>query len=248
MDHRAVLALEPALGDDLVGGWYYRNTARLRPEHLLQEIHRVLSEKGVEIIENEEVTCFATNKDRVTGVSINGEMISTDEFVVATGAWTPIFEKTLGCHIPIQPGKGYSMTMKRPQNSLNLPVFFEEKSVVATPWHSGFRLGGTMEFAGYESSLTRKRLDMLTRAAACYLRDFETEEIEEEWCGFRPMTYDGLPIIDRSPRLKNVMIAAGHNMVGLSMGPGTGKLVAEMLNQDMPHIDPQPYRAGRFDS
>jgi D-amino-acid dehydrogenase len=103
-----------------------------------------------------------------------------------------------------------------------------------------------MEFAGYDPSLNRKRLDALTRAAVGYLRGFKAEGIEEEWCGFRPMTYDGLPIIDRSTRLTNVMIAAGHNMVGLSMGPGTGKLVAEMLNNDPPHIDPRPYRADRF--
>ena len=248
INREAILALEPALGDDLVGGWHYRNTAHLRPEKLLQEIHRILSEKGARIIENEEITRFATKNDRVSGVRIKDEMISADDFVVATGAWTPMFEKTLGCRIPIQPGKGYSVTMKRPQNCLGRPVFFEEKNVVATPWQGYFRLGGTMEFTGYDSSLSPKRLDALTRAAACYFRDFKAEDIEEEWSGFRPMTYDGLPIIDRSPRLKNVMIAAGHNMTGLSMGPGTGKLVAEMLNNELPHVDPQPYGAGRFGS
>jgi len=70
--------------------------------------------------------------------------------------------------------------------------------------------------------------------------------IEEEWCGWRPMTPDGLPIIDRLPPLKNVMIAAGHNMEGISMAPGTGKLVSEMVSGEPPHIDPSPYRITRF--
>jgi D-amino-acid dehydrogenase len=248
MDREAIAAFEPALDDDLAGGWHYRDTAHLRPDRLLHEMHRLFSEKGVRIIENRAVTGFVTENNRAAGVRTKGGIISGDEFVVATGAWTPMFEKALGCRIPIQPGKGFSITMKRPRSCPGLPMIFEEESVVATPWQSGFRLGGTMEFAGYDPNLNRRRLDALTRAAVGYLRGFKAEGIEEEWCGFRPMTYDGLPIIDRSTRLKNVMIAAGHNMLGLSMGPGTGKLVAEMLNQDPPHIDPRPYRVSRFGS
>jgi D-amino-acid dehydrogenase len=246
LDRKDIVALAPALDGDLSGGWYYRDTAHLRPDRLLHEMHRLLSEKGVRILENRKVTGFVTRENHAVGVRTESGIISASDFVIATGAWTPMFEKALGCRIPIQPGKGFSITMKRPRNCPGLPMIFEEESVVATPWQSGFRLGGTMEFAGYDPSLNRQRLDALTRAAVGYLRGFKAEGIEEEWCGFRPMTYDGLPIIDRSTRLTNVMIAAGHNMVGLSMGPGTGKLVAEMLNNDPPHIDPRPYRADRF--
>jgi D-amino-acid dehydrogenase len=248
MDRRAIAAMEPSLGSDLAGGWYYRDSAHLRPDHLLHEMQRLLFKKGARIIENREATGFVTENNRAVAVRTRDGIFSADAFVVATGAWTPMFAKTLGCHLPIQPGKGFSITMKRSRNYLRLPLIFEEKSVVATPWPSGFRLGGTMEFTGFEPSLNRRRLDALTRAAAGYLRNFNTEGIKEEWCGFRPMTFDGLPIIDRSKRLVNVMIAAGHNMEGLSMGPGTGKLVAEMLNNDSPHIDPGPYGTARFDS
>jgi len=241
-----ILDLEPALGIDAAGGWYYRETAHLRPERLLSGMRRLLSEKGVRIIENNEVTGFAVENKRAAGIRTKNGILSAGQFVVAMGAWTPDFEKSLGCRIPIQPGKGLSITMKPPENCPRLPLFFEEKNVVATPWQDDFRLGGTMEFAGYDSSLNRRRLDALTHAAASYLKGFEAEHIEEEWCGFRPMTCDGLPIIGRSPRLQNVMIAAGHNMVGISTGPGTGKLVAEMINTDSPHIDPEPYRIGRF--
>ncbi len=117
---------------------------------------------------------------------------------------------------------------------------------MATPWADGFRLGGTMEFSGFDDSLNPKRLKALLKGAGQYMPGVATGTIEKEWCGFRPMTVDGLPIIDRSPQLKNVTIAAGHNMLGLSMGPGTGRLVAEMINRERPHIDPQPYSLKRF--
>ena len=115
-----------------------------------------------------------------------------------------------------------------------------------TPFQKEIRLGGTMEFSGYDDSLNRVRLDTLLLAAKSYLRNMNFSSIKDEWCGLRPMTCDGLPIIDRSPRLENVMIAAGHNMLGLTMAPGTGKLVSEILSDENPHVDPYPYRVSRF--
>lgn len=247
LDRQTMLELEPALDSRLAGGWYYKDTATLRPDRLMLEMKRLLSAKGVRIVENCPVNGFVGRGDRAEGVRTKQGTIAADAFVVAAGAWTPMFARSLGSRLPIQPGKGFSLTMKPSRGCPRLPMFFEEKSVVATPWSSGFRLGGTMEFAGYDPSLNRIRLKALSRAAARYLRNFEPDPVQEPWCGFRPMTYDGMPIIGRSPRFRNVMVAAGHNMVGLSMGPGSGKLVAELLNHDAPHIDPMPYRLERFE-
>ena len=111
---------------------------------------------------------------------------------------------------------------------------------------SGYRLCSTMEFAGYDTSLRRARLDLLRRGAAACLRDPYCEPVEEEWYGWRPMTYDSVPVIDRSPRYENLYLAAGHNMLGLSMAPATGKLVAEIVAGDTPHIDPAPYGLARY--
>ncbi|HEV3120197.1 MAG TPA: FAD-binding oxidoreductase, partial [Gemmataceae bacterium] len=122
----------------------------------------------------------------------------------------------------------------------------EEHRVGVTPMQSGYRLGSTMEFAGYDTTLNPRRLALLRDGAAHYLHEPYAEPVVEEWYGWRPMTPDGLPIIDRSPALDNVMIAAGHNMLGLSMAPATGKLVAELLAGQTPHVDPTPYRATRF--
>jgi len=103
-----------------------------------------------------------------------------------------------------------------------------------------------MEFSGYDDSMNISRIRALLEGASDYLRDFKGLGLAEEWSGWRPMTIDGLPIIDRTPGLRNVMITAGHNMLGLTLGPVTGKLVAELLSGDPPHIDPAPYRLTRF--
>jgi D-amino-acid dehydrogenase len=169
-----------------------------------------------------------------------------DAFVLAAGALTPMLKDELGCRIPIQPGKGYSMTMRRPARCPARPIIFEEDRVAVTPMQSGYRLGSIMEFAGYDPTLRRQRFDLLRETASRYLHEPFTDPVEEEWCGWRPMTYDSRPIIGAAPAMQNVWIAAGHNMLGVSMAPATGQLVAELINGQTPHIDPQPYSPARF--
>ncbi len=246
LDRNALLKQEPAVGDKVAGAWFSMHTAHFRPDGFMKELKRVLIQKGVEIIEQTEVTGFKSKNNRAVAAVTGQEHFTADQFVVATGAWAPLLNNALGCRLPIQPGKGYSVTMQRPQNCPSIPCFFQETGVVITPWQSDIRLGGTMEFAGYDESLNRLRLDALLHAAQSYLCDVKFSSIKDEWCGWRPMTCDGLPIIDRSPRLENVMIAAGHNMLGLTMAPGTGKLVSEILSGETPHVDPYPYRVSRF--
>jgi D-amino-acid dehydrogenase len=246
LDGPALIELEPALRPGLAGGWYYEDDAHVRPDRLLQSWRRVLEASGVEIREGCALRGFLGPAGRASAVATEQGEIPAEAFVVATGAWTPFLNRDLGCRIPIQPGKGYSLTMRRPKTCPAIPIIFPETRVVATPFQSGYRLGSTMEFAGYDTSIDPKRIQLLRDGAAPYLLEPYDEPIEEPWYGWRPMTYDGLPIIDRSPIRENVLIAAGHNMLGLSMAPATGKLVAELLDGHQPHIDPAPYRAGRF--
>jgi D-amino-acid dehydrogenase len=110
---------------------------------------------------------------------------------------------------------------------------------------SGYRLGSIMEFAGYDDRIDARRLSLLTRGAAHYLHEPTSEPVLERWTGWRPMTPDSIPIIGRVPRWDNVFVAAGHNMLGLSMAPATGKLVAELVSGNKPHLDPGPYSLDR---
>jgi len=135
--------------------------------------------------------------------------------------------------------------MPRPGRCPAIPLIFEEHRVAVTPFRDGYRLGSTMEFAGYDTSMNPARLQLLRDGARPYLHESEAQPVLEEWYGWRPMTPDGLPYIDRSPRFDNVWLAAGHNMLGLSMATATGKLIAELLDERSPHIDPGPYALRR---
>ncbi len=245
-DGEAARDREPALKPGLAGAWHYPSDAHLRPDKLMASWRNVLLAHGIEIREHCEVQGFTRNQGNASRVITKTAEIPADAFVVAAGAWTPLLQEQLGCNIPIQPGKGYSLTMPRPTRCPTYPLLFEEDRVGVTPMQSGYRLGSTMEFAGYDTTLNRRRLALLTEGARHYLEEPFTEPIVEEWYGWRPMTPDSVPIIDYAPALRNVLIAAGHNMLGVSMAPATGKLVAELLAGATPHLDPAPYRLARF--
>ena len=245
-DGDRLLELEPALKPGLAGGWVYKSDAHLRPDRLMASWRRILEGRGVTIREQCEMTGLVRENGRARAVlTTQGEM-AADVFVVATGAWTPLLSEHFGCRVPIQPGKGYSITMPRPVKCPRMPLIFDEHRVAVTPWASGYRLGSTMEFAGYDSTLSRKRLELLLAGARPYLHEPYCDPVQEEWYGWRPMTSDSKPIIDRSPALANVLIAAGHNMIGVATATATGKLVAELLSGERPHIDPAPFAATRF--
>jgi D-amino-acid dehydrogenase len=246
IDSDRLLSLEPALKPGLAGGWLHPSDAHLRPDRLMASWKKALETKGVKIHENYEMQGLVGEQGRVRAVRTSKGEIPADAVVVATGAWTPLYNQHLGCKVPIQPGKGYSITMPRPAKCPTYPLIFEEHRVAVTPMQSGYRLGSTMEFAGYDATLNRKRLALLKEGAKHYLLEPFCDPVEEEWFGWRPMTPDSLPIIGPSPAYANVFIAAGHNMLGLSMAPATGKLVAELLSGEQPHVEPGPYAVTRF--
>ena len=234
--------LEPAIADEVAGGWYYEDDAHLRPDRLMAEWKRVLLEQDVEIREETEVFKFKRKGIKATGVLTRDGIIEADKFVLAVGAISPQWEKEIGADIPIQPGKGYSLTFPRPQYSPSIPMIFPQHRVVMTPMLSGYRLGSTMEFSGYDSRINRRRINLLKTGAEPYLREPYGDHVEEEWFGWRPMIYHGIPIVDTSPRMDNVLVATGHNMLGLSMGPATGKLVSELISGEPTHVPSRPYQ------
>jgi D-amino-acid dehydrogenase len=245
-DGKELTDLEPALKPGLPGAWHQEQDAHLRPDKLMSCWRALLLARGVTIREQCELAGFDQEGQRVRGVRTTQGTLPADAVVVATGAWTPLLREHLGCRVPIQPGKGYSITMPRPARCPRIPLIFEEDRVAITPMQSGYRIGSTMEFAGYDARLNPRRLEILRKAARLYLHEPEAEPVQEEWWGWRPMVPDGKPIIDWSPALGNVLIAAGHSMLGVAMAPATGKLVAELLTGSTPHVDPAAYSLKRF--
>lgn len=243
-----LLEMEPALREDVCGAWHHTIESHLRPDRLMSGWRSVMLQRGVEITENCIVHRLIREKDQITGVVTDHDQISAEHYVLSAGAWSPLLTAPLKIHLPVQPGKGYSITMARPSRCPARPCYFLEKSVVATPWQSGYRLGGTMEFSGWNTRMRPARLKNLVRAAREYLKEPVGEPILEEWVGMRPMTYDDLPIIGRVTGCRNLILATGHGMTGLSMAPSTGKLVTQLISGKPPHIDPTPFGLSRFET
>jgi D-amino-acid dehydrogenase len=242
---KEMLKREPALRETIAGAWHYSGDAHLRPDRLLASWRRLLERRGVNIREDCMFEGFVGKGGNAAAVTTSAGKLRGDAFIIATGAWTPKLNSELGCRVPIQPGKGYSITMPHPTQTPSTPLIFAEERVAVTPMQSAYRLGSTMEFAGYDTQMNVERIEMIKRVAAQYLRYPYTEEVQEEWYGWRPMTFDGVPFIDHTPRFSNVVVAAGHNMLGLSMATATGKLVSEIVLGKEPHIDPGPYKLSR---
>lgn len=237
---------EPTLRDDLAGGWHYDIDSHLRPDLLTAGWRAVCEQRGVAFREETPVTELLGD-DAVHAVRTEaGEEIPADVVVMASGALTPQWTKQLGCRIPVQPGKGYSLTIDRPETCPQRPVIFHDDKVVVTPMQSSLRLGSTMEFAGYDESISETRLQILRDAAALYLREPFDDADAQRWFGWRAMSSDGRPIIGPSPARRNVFLATGHNMLGLTLAPVTGKLIAEMAGGRSPHLDPGPLAVTRF--
>lgn len=244
-DGDALRNIEPALQPGIAGAWHYETDGHLSPHKLMLAWRRVLTDQGVEIREHCELRDMVAEGRQARKLVTSQGDLDADQIVIATGAWTPQLQRLLKKPIAIQPGKGYSLTMPRPAICPRYSMIFEEHRVAVTPLANSYRIGSTMEFAGYDTSLNPHRLRLLRDGAALYLREPHAEPVLESWYGWRPMTPDSLPFIGPVPAFDNVYLAAGHGMLGVSMSPGTGRLVADLVAGQPGHIDPKPYAVGR---
>jgi D-amino-acid dehydrogenase len=247
LDSLSAHELEPALRPGVAGAYFNPGDAHLRPDRYVAELARVVRAKGGTIEEGARIDAIEREDGRISRVQTSAGDFSGAHVVLALGAWTPALARQLDIRVPIQPGKGYSITYTRPTICPSLPLVLKERSVCVTAWSSGYRLGSTMEFAGYDTSLNRRRLDALKRGAREYLLEPEGPHVVEEWYGWRPMTPDDLPMLGRVPRVDNLVLATGHGMLGVSMSAITGLLVSELICGKPPSIDLAPYNITRFD-
>ncbi len=246
IDKEALAELEPALSGDVAGAWLSKGDWHLRPDMLLASWKAYLEQQGVIFEEQCRLTSFDIKGQSVTGVNTEKGRFHADAFVLATGAWSPGIFEQLRVNLPVEPGKGYSITMERPGICPTFPCYLYEKNMVVTPWKSGYRLGGTMEFSGFDDSLNEKRLNRLITGAGDYLKDPLGHPVHEQWTSFRPMVYDDLPIIDRAPFQDNLVIATGHGMMGLTMATGTGKVISDLAFGRKSEINVRPFSIRRF--
>lgn len=237
---------EPAVRAGLAGVIRFPGDARLRPDRYVAGLAHAVREAGG-VIEDYRKVMAIDDDERGVSVQTTEGRVHARDVLMATGAWSALLASASGLsRIPVQPGKGYSITYDTPALVPRRPMVLYERSVCVTAWDSGFRLGSTMEFSGYDTSLNRQRLDALERGAREYLQSPVGPVKREEWYGWRPVSVDDVPIIGAAPGHRNVWIATGHGMLGISMSTGTGALVADLMCSRPPAFDPHPYSPDRF--
>jgi len=173
----------------------------------------------------------------------DSSLLTPDLVVLAAGSWSPQLAKMAGEYLPLMPGKGYSMTVDTPHQRLRIPCILLEAKVALTPWATRLRIGSTMEIGPVNDRILFPRVQGILEAVPKFLPGYtddpafgelaDLEQLkkhlrEKVWFGFRPVSADGMPYIGRAKKTDNLLIGTGHAMLGLSMGAGTGKLIAEM--------------------
>ncbi|WP_223807346.1 NAD(P)/FAD-dependent oxidoreductase [Montanilutibacter psychrotolerans] len=248
IDGPAYEADEPAIKPGVAGAIRFGGDAALRPDRYVDELARVFRERGGTVIEQCALHSLREVGDGIELTTTQGRMTAR-EVVVATGAWSPRLAEAIGwpaLRRAMQPGKGYSITYSPPTLAPRRPLVLRERQVCVTAWDSGYRLGSTMEFSGFDDSLNERRLGALERGAAEYLHEPVGPEVRERWCGWRPMSCDDIPIIGPVPGRRHLWLATGHGMMGVGMSCGTGQLVADLISGRAPAIDPAPYSPARL--
>ena len=238
---------EPAFRPEVVGAIQYTESAFLDPMCFLTELaDRVRTHGGV-LRTNSQLVDILVENDRFRGVRLySGERIEADTLVLAAGIWSTKLAGSLGLDIPMQAGKGYHQNISKPSPCIKVASVLAEKHVAITPMGNVLRLSGTVEFSGINDRLVRRRLDMLSDAARHYVTGLGQSQTISEWCGLRPCTADGLPIVGWAPRPAGVFIATGHARMGLTLAPITGRLASECILDGRPSIDITPLRVDRF--
>ena len=233
---------------DVLGAVHYRCDAHLYPNKLILQLINHLTAAGVQFATGSAVQKIITAQGKIKKIiTTNGEY-EADTFVLAGGSWLPQLAKMAGVRLSLMPGKGYSFTEDHPAKKLNIPAILCEARVAITPMDGHMRYGGTMEIAPVNDKVNMKRVEGIVQSIPKYFPSMQVAMPDKKdiWFGFRPVTPDGLPYIGYSKKVSNLLIAGGHAMSGLSLGPATGKIVAELAGHEKLSLDIEEFSPGRF--
>lgn len=224
-------SLEPGLRVDVAGAVRYPLDCHLTPARLMTALSGAVQRAGAGIRWNTTVTGWIAGSGSVKAARSTAGDLQADEYVLAAGIGSTAMARDLGVRLPMQAGKGLSLTLQKPPGLPRHCAILSEAHVAVTPMGGALRVGGTMELAGLDRSVGPARVRGIVRAVTRYLPDFAEEDFRgvPVWSGLRPCSPDGLPYLGRVARYDNLSVATGHAMLGVSLGPVTGKLMAEVL-------------------
>ncbi len=237
---------------DVLGSVYFPRDGHLNPERLMAALESELIDQGVTFHWETEVLGFRTQGGVQIGVldavTTSAGEISGDQFVLSGGIWSTQLARSLRLRLPMQAGKGYSLTLPQPRQLPRLCSICTEARVAVTPLGETLRFGGTMEVSGEGTSISARRVRGITQAIPDYFPVFQTSDFAsvQPWSGLRPVSPDGLPYLGRAACWSNLVVATGHAMMGISLAPATGELVSRLLTDQPISIPLERLAPDRF--
>jgi D-amino-acid dehydrogenase len=245
-DKNKIHEIEPAALDDVIGGVHFTGDSHLNPAVFLKLLSDRVRALGAEMMENTPVTGFESANGKITKVKTKSGNYEAEQIILAAGALSSSVARDLKLNIPIQPARGYSMTMSATKQMPSHALILGERRIAVSPMGDVLRFTGRLEVGNFSMEPNPVWIQRIENSAREYLHLDEKLDVKETWAGLRPTTPDGVPIIGRSPTYSNLILATGHAMLGLSLGPGTGQVVAELVNGEKNAFDLSPLRLERF--
>lgn len=240
--------LEPGVTMDVAGAVHFPKDCHLAPQRFVTALEDRLRALNVNFAWETTVLGWRRSARRVEAVETTRGPIEADQFVLCGGVWSAELARALNLGIPMQAGKGYSLTLTKPRQLPRICSILTEARVAVTPMGGTLRFGGTMEVAGIDESINERRVRGIIRSIPAYYPEFREEDFAgvKPWRGLRPCAPDGLPYLGRTRQLDNLVIATGHAMMGLSLAPVTGKIVAALIQAETTGFDLEPLNPDRF--
>jgi len=238
--------MEPNVALNAIGAVHYQCDWHMTPHEFMKEMYDWLKMKNVIFYKNEQVVDIQASDRVIKKIITSNDSFTGDEFVLAAGSWSNLLSRKLGIRILLEAGKGYRINVDK-HTGITIPTVLAEAKVAVTPMNGFTRFAGTMEIAGVNHKINRVRVDAIAEAAHKYYPDISisNDEKENAACGLRAISPDGKPYIGKSSKCNNLIIATGHAMMGWSMAPATGKLVAEIISEEKPSFDIDPFSPDR---
>ncbi len=204
-----------------------RGQRHVDPGQVLGALADAVRARGGRIVEGAAVRAVGYGPGGLQVDTWSGAPHRADAVILATGAWLPELGRAARVRVPVQAGRGYSCTVSLPE-PLTTPLYLPAVRVAVTPYRGGARLAGTMEITDRDAPFRQRRLAAILRSVAPLLDGFDAASVRDPWVGPRPLTPDGLPVVG-STRVPGVHVAGGHGMWGLTLGPVTGRLLADQV-------------------
>lgn len=245
-----IKAFEPALRGNLLGGVYFSQEAHAEPLKVVQALAKKAQKLGVRILENTEfqkanITSDGVKKKIKSISTAQGEMVS-DIFVLAAGSWSQSLASNLDLNVPILGGKGYALIVDKLAEQPQVPIMIVDRKIAITPRAESLRIAGTLELVNQDFSITERRVKAIFDGAKEFLHIPKDIKVHETWRGLRPCTPDGVPLIGWAKNYNNLMMANGHQMLGLQSGLGTGQLVSDLIVSGSSELNRAVYDPARF--